>query len=50
MWIINIHSKKGIKMFEFSTEKEARERFEVMEGCKILSEVIYFNDKQLIET
>ncbi|MGG4199073.1 hypothetical protein [Peribacillus frigoritolerans] len=47
MWIITIHSKNGIKMFEF---KEARDRFEVMEGCKILSEVIYFNDRQLIES
>ncbi|MEB2492784.1 hypothetical protein SOP93_16580 [Peribacillus frigoritolerans] len=50
MWIITIHSKNGIKMFEFSTEKEARDRFEVMEGCKTLSEVMYFNDKQLIES
>ena len=50
MWIITIHSKKGIKMFEFSTEKEARDRFEVMEGCKILSEVIYFNDLWLVES
>jgi hypothetical protein len=50
MWVITIHSKNGIKMFEFSTEKEARDRFEVMEGCKILSEIIYFNDKQLIES
>ncbi|MFJ7366541.1 hypothetical protein ACIQWQ_20850 [Peribacillus frigoritolerans] len=48
--IITIHSKNGIKMFEFTTEKEARDNFEVMDGCKILSEVIYFNDKQLIES
>lgn len=44
MWIITIHSKNGIKMFEFTTEKEAREKSEAIEGCKILSEVIYFND------
>ena len=50
MWVITIHSINGIKMFEFTTEKEAREKFEVIEGCKILSEVIYFNDKQLIES
>lgn len=42
--------EKWHKMFEFTTEKEAREKFEVIEGCKILSEVIYFNDKQLIES
>ncbi|MGY3314944.1 hypothetical protein ACV242_003440 [Peribacillus simplex] len=36
-------------MFEFYTEKEAREKFEVIEGCKILSEVIYFIDKQFVK-
>ncbi|WP_185152198.1 hypothetical protein [Peribacillus simplex] len=50
MWIITIHLKNGIKMFEFTTEKEAREKFEVIEGCKILSEVIYFNDLWLVES
>ncbi|MCM3674515.1 hypothetical protein M3699_11590 [Peribacillus simplex] len=50
MWIITIHSKNGIKMFEFNTEKEAREKFEVIEGSKILSEVIYFNDLWLVES
>ncbi|WP_142999148.1 restriction endonuclease subunit S [Peribacillus simplex] len=49
MWIITIHSKNGFKMFEFYTEKEAKEKFEVIEGCKILSEVIYLNDKQLVK-
>ncbi|CAH0314531.1 hypothetical protein [Peribacillus simplex] len=42
--------EKWIKMFEFTSEKEAREKIEVIEGCIILSEVIYFNDKQLIES
>ncbi|MDQ0879049.1 hypothetical protein [Peribacillus sp. V2I11] len=50
MWVITIHSKNGIKMFEFTSEKEAREKFEVIEGCKILSEVIYFNDLQSVES
>ncbi|MDM5212881.1 hypothetical protein QUF94_15760 [Peribacillus sp. NJ4] len=50
MWIITIHSKDNLKMFEFYTEKEAREKFEVIEGCKILSEVIYFNDQRLVES
>jgi hypothetical protein len=32
-------------MFEFNTEKEAREVLKNMKGgCKILSEVVYFND------
>ncbi|MDQ0199837.1 hypothetical protein [Neobacillus ginsengisoli] len=48
MWIITIHSKKNIKMFEFDTEKEARAIFETMQGCKILSQVIYFNDDYLV--
>ncbi|MBO1000334.1 hypothetical protein IOC57_21670 [Bacillus sp. SD075] len=50
MWIITIHSINSIKMFEFTTEKEAREKFEEIEGCKILSEVIYFNDLRLVES
>ncbi len=33
-------------MFEFDTEKEAREAFGNIQGCKILSEVIYFNDRR----
>jgi len=44
MWVITIHSKKSIKMFEFDTQKEAKEAFERIKGCKILTEVIYFND------
>jgi hypothetical protein len=31
-------------MFEFNTEKEAREVLQNMKGCKILSEVVYYND------
>jgi hypothetical protein len=31
-------------MFEFETEKEAKATFERMQGCKILTQVIYFND------
>ena len=44
MWIITVHAKNSIKMFEYDTEKEARSKFERIQGCKILSEVIYFND------
>ncbi|MEJ9231359.1 hypothetical protein LAV79_18110 [Peribacillus butanolivorans] len=44
MWIITVHAKNSIKMFEYDNEKEARAKFERIQGCKILSEVIYFND------
>lgn len=44
MWVITVHLKEETKMFEFKTEKEAREAFQNIKGCKILSEVIYFND------
>ena len=46
MWIITVYSKENnISMFEFNSEKEAREVFNNVIGCKILSEVIYFNDQ-----
>ncbi|WP_394141199.1 hypothetical protein [Cytobacillus oceanisediminis] len=41
MWIITVHSKNSIKMFEFYTEKEAKETFKKIKGCKILTEVVY---------
>lgn len=45
MWIITVYSKgNNISMFEFDSEKEAKEAFKNVSGCKILSEVIYFND------
>jgi ArsR family metal-binding transcriptional regulator len=46
MWIITVYSKgNNISMFEFNSEEEAREVFNNVLGCKILSEVIYFNDQ-----
>lgn len=45
MWIITVYSKENTTMFEFNTEKEARETFKKIQGCKILSEVVYFNDQ-----
>lgn len=48
MWIITVFSKKGIKMYEFDTEKEAKAAFERMQGCKILTQVVYFNDETLV--
>lgn len=48
MWIITSYSmENNIKMFEFDTEKEAREAFKHIQGFKILSEVIYFSDQSL---
>lgn len=44
MWVITVYSKGNTTMYEFNTEKEAREVFENIHGCKILSQVIYFND------
>ena len=46
MWIITVYSKgNNISMFEFNSEKEAKEALKNVSGCKILSEVIYFNDQ-----
>jgi len=45
MWILTVYSpKNNITMFEFNSEVEAKEAFLREPGCKILSEVIYFND------
>ncbi|HZG74018.1 MAG TPA: hypothetical protein VEY51_20990 [Chondromyces sp.] len=44
MWVITIFLKQSIKMYEFDTEEEARKSFRSLNGCKVLSEVIYFND------
>lgn len=44
MWVITVYSKQNNKMFEFDTEEEAREAYEKMQGCKVLTEVVYFND------
>jgi hypothetical protein len=43
MWIITVFSDdRCSKIYEFDTEKEARETFKVIRGCKILTEMIYF--------
>ncbi|MBU8879708.1 hypothetical protein BGM26_11995 [Bacillus sp. FJAT-29790] len=44
MWVITHYTNSNITMFEFDTEEQAREAFDTMHGCKILSEVIYFTD------
>ncbi|MGG1396811.1 hypothetical protein ABE288_02990 [Bacillus salipaludis] len=48
MWIITAYSKdNNIKLFEFNTQKEAREAFKHIQGYEILTEVIYLNDHSL---
>lgn len=45
MWILTVYtSGNNISMYEFNTEKEAREALQDFQGCKILSEVVYYND------
>ncbi|MDY0404187.1 hypothetical protein P5G51_001100 [Virgibacillus sp. 179-BFC.A HS] len=39
MWIITRYLGSNIAMFEFNTEKEARDALKTMKGVKILSEV-----------
>lgn len=48
MWVITLFLKDKTVLFEFDTEKEAKEAFDQMEGCKILSEVVYANVPVLI--
>jgi hypothetical protein len=35
-------------MYEFDNEREAKEIFKRMPGSKILTEVIYFNDRLIV--
>jgi hypothetical protein len=44
MWVITRYIDSNITMFEFETEKEAREALKNIDGHKILTEVIYFDD------
>ncbi|MED3729598.1 hypothetical protein ACT6P6_22745 [Priestia endophytica] len=48
MWVITVYSEKNkTTMFEFENEEEAREMIKHLQGCRILSEVIY-NDPPLV--
>ncbi|MBN8251362.1 hypothetical protein LZP85_08145 [Priestia flexa] len=47
MWIITVYAKDETRMFEYDTENQAREAFSKLKGCKVLSEVVYFNDARL---
>lgn len=45
MWVIivfNSSNSNSYTIFEYDTEREAREKFEKIQGCKYLSEVIYY--------
>ncbi len=39
MWVVTVYSIKKITMFEFDTEKEAREASKTIYGYKIISEI-----------
>ncbi|MEY2195025.1 hypothetical protein AB7942_20125 [Neobacillus sp. BF23-41] len=48
MWILTVYSEGKIPaLFEYNTEKEALDAFNKVKGCKILSEVIYYNDTKI---
>ena len=45
MWVITVYSNSNnIRMLEFEAEMEAREVYKNTSGCKVLTEVVYFND------
>ncbi|WHY00144.1 hypothetical protein [Neobacillus sp. DY30] len=44
MWIITLYLKGNIKMFEFDKKEDATEAFKNIQGAKILTEIVYFND------
>ena len=47
MWIITTYSNlNNTTMFEYENEIEARKAFKEIQGCKILSKVIYFNNSK----
>jgi hypothetical protein len=49
MWVITVYSEESIQMFEFDNQEEARATFQNINGCKFLSEVIYYNDFDVVE-
>ncbi|MED4286834.1 hypothetical protein P4678_24710 [Priestia megaterium] len=49
MWVITVYSNlNDTTMFEFENETEARKAFKEIQDCKVLSEVIYFNDFDIV--
>jgi hypothetical protein len=49
MWIITVFSEKNIQMFEFDNQEEARATYKSIKGCKVISQVIYYNDFDIVE-
>jgi ArsR family metal-binding transcriptional regulator len=47
MWVITVFTEQNVTMYEFENESEARESIQTMKGRKILSHVVYYNDKIL---
>ena len=46
MWNITVFNNgKDLRMYEFNTEKEAKTFFESIQGNKILTQIVYFNDQ-----
>jgi ArsR family metal-binding transcriptional regulator len=43
-WVITVYLKGNLSMFEFNSEKEAKEAFNKIHGCKILTEVINYHN------
>lgn len=49
MWVITVYSENSIQMYEFDNQEEARATYKSIKGCKLLSEVIYYNDFDVVE-
>lgn len=49
MWVITVYSENSIQMYEFDNQEEARANYKSIKGCKVLSEVIYYNDFDVVE-
>jgi hypothetical protein len=49
MWVITVYLEESIQMFEFDNQEEARATFKSINGCKFLSEVIYYNDFDVVK-
>jgi len=47
MWITTVYLNENITMFEYDSEEEAKEAFEKILGCKIITQIVYFNDNLL---
>ncbi|GHI00770.1 hypothetical protein [Neobacillus kokaensis] len=49
MWVITVHSKNSVQMFEFDNQEEAKAAYKDIRGVKYLSHVIYYNDFDIEE-